>query len=124
MLHGEIGPPWSKRGALLALEYVQPRSDAATGPDPGSGGGPPSRGLEREPAIIHGADRLSDEEPRIEIENRREIQRGALTDHELHRVTDPALTVTITAGGMNARGFVRKTRSRCARAESPRRSHV
>ena len=41
--------------------------------------------------IVHGADGPADDEPREQIEDRREVQLAALADHELRRVADPAL---------------------------------
>ena len=41
--------------------------------------------------IIHGADRPADDEPRVQVQDRREIQLVAAADDELRRVADPPL---------------------------------
>ena len=47
--------------------------------------------LDDEMAIVDGTDGPADQEPRVEIENRREIELPTAADHELGRVADPAL---------------------------------
>ena len=47
--------------------------------------------LQRQVPIVDRADRPADDEPREQIEDRRQIQLAALADDELGRVADPAL---------------------------------
>jgi hypothetical protein len=47
--------------------------------------------VQREVAIIDAAHRPADDEPREQIENRRQVQFAALADHEFGGVADPAL---------------------------------
>lgn len=47
--------------------------------------------LERQPAIIHGADGPTHDEPGVQVENRRQVQLGPLANHKLGGVAGPAL---------------------------------
>src|SRR5688572_14757352 len=61
---------------------------------PGLGTTSPHRhleGLQREPAVIDRADRPADDEPRVQIEDHREIPLAVLADRELAGVAEPSL---------------------------------
>ena len=47
--------------------------------------------LDRQVPIIDRADGPADDEPRVQVEDRGQIQLAALADHELGRVADPSL---------------------------------
>jgi hypothetical protein len=57
-------------------------------------------GLQREPPVIDRTDRPADDEPRVQVENRGQIQLGVLADPELRGVADPSL---IRPGGPTRR---------------------